>query len=142
MKPTRFLSSSPHMTAQLDRQCDRSHAHQHLTGGRCADAAFYPLPLIQAMIKWTKATADVEDAAQEGKKSKAYMQASGMEPLSDKAQEMPTSEPAETPHCSVKRYKAETQVRVDFEPGQLKDKNADEYTGDLLEHSLYQGGLH
>ena len=138
MKPTRFLSSSPHMTAQLDRRCDRSHNHQHLTGGRCADAAFYPLPLIQAILKGIKATTTAEDAAQEGKKARAYMQAIGMEPMSDEAQDVPKSE---IPHCFVKRYKTNAKVRVDFEPGQFKDKYVDEYTGDVLEHSLMKAAI-
>ena len=42
MKPTRFLSSSKQMIGMLGKRCDRSHRHQTLVGGRCAEAAFYP----------------------------------------------------------------------------------------------------
>ena len=79
------------------------------------------MPLIQAILRWIKATATAEDTAQEGKRSRVYMQAIGMEPISDKVQDVPKSEPAEIPHCFVKRYKTEAKVRVDFEPGQFKD---------------------
>ena len=51
MKPTRFMSNSPHKPKHLGRRCDKSHRHQPLEGGRCADAAFYPLPLIRAILR-------------------------------------------------------------------------------------------
>ena len=50
MKPTKFMSNSPQMLQQLCKRCDHSHKHQHLVGGRCADAACYPLPLIRAIL--------------------------------------------------------------------------------------------
>ena len=56
------------------------------------------MPLIQAIVRGIKATATADDAAQEGEKSRVYMQAIGMEPISDKAQDVPKSEPAEIPH--------------------------------------------
>ena len=71
MKPTRFISSSLHMISQLDRRCDRSHTHQHLTGGRCAEAASYPLPLIRAILKGIKATHVADKAREEDHMSKA-----------------------------------------------------------------------
>ena len=88
-----------------------------------------------------KRTATAEDAAQEGKKSRVYMQAIGIQSISDKVQDVPKSEPAEIPHCFVKRYKTEAKVRVYFEPGQFKDKYIDEYTGDVLEHSLIKAAI-
>ena len=45
-KPTRWATSSVHMSRRLSTRCSRQHAHQPLLGGRAADAAFYPLPLI------------------------------------------------------------------------------------------------
>ena len=60
MKPTRFLTSSQSMAECLDRRCDRSHKHQHLAGGRAAEAAFYPLPLIRAILKGMRKTSDFE----------------------------------------------------------------------------------
>ena len=58
MKPTRFLSTSQQMVECLEKRCDRSHKHQGLSGGRAAEAAFYPLPLIRAILNGMKATAD------------------------------------------------------------------------------------
>jgi hypothetical protein len=60
MKPTRFLTTSQQMVECLDKRCDRSHKHQHLSSGRAAEAAFYPLPLIRAILKGMRDTADSE----------------------------------------------------------------------------------
>ena len=60
MKPTGFLTTSQQMVECLDKRCDRSHKHQHLSGGRAAEAAFYPLPLIRAILKGMRDTADSE----------------------------------------------------------------------------------
>ena len=60
MKPTRFLTSSQPMAEGLGRRCDRSHKHQHLVGGRAGEAAFYPIPLIRAILKGMRATTDWE----------------------------------------------------------------------------------
>ena len=39
------------MAAQLNNICKRDHVHQPLEGGRCRDAAFYPAPLVRAILK-------------------------------------------------------------------------------------------
>ena len=50
-KPTKFLTNSAMMAAQLTKRCKRDHVHQSLGGGRCRDAAFYPAPLVRAVLK-------------------------------------------------------------------------------------------
>ena len=40
LKPTKFLTNASPLADMLRKRCDRSHAHQQLVGGRCADAAF------------------------------------------------------------------------------------------------------
>ena len=59
-KPTKFMSSSPHMVRQLEKKCDRSNSHQILEGARCADAAFYPIKLIRAILKGIQDTTEAE----------------------------------------------------------------------------------
>ena len=127
MKPTRFLSSSKHMLDMLGKRCDRSHRHQSLVGGRCADAAFYPLPLIRAILKGIKATADAEAQIDAESSSRQYLSsvAAGQTPAKDSA-------PAEIPHCFVKRYNSGAEVRVDFEDTHFKKQHLDEYTRDVL----------
>jgi hypothetical protein len=51
MKPTRFMTNSSLMADQLNLRCKRDHEHQQLVGNRCKDAAFYPMPLVKAMLK-------------------------------------------------------------------------------------------
>ena len=42
-----------------------SHVHQHLVGGRCAAATFYPLPLVRAILKGIRDTALAEQKSVE-----------------------------------------------------------------------------
>ena len=49
LKPTTFMTSSQLMANRLSLRCKRDHVHQQLVGGRCKDAAFYPLGLIKAL---------------------------------------------------------------------------------------------
>ena len=50
-KATRFMSNSFVMLDQLKMECDKTHSHQPLTGGRCADAALYPAKLVHAVLR-------------------------------------------------------------------------------------------
>ena len=50
-KPTKFMTNSQAMANQLNKRCRGDHEHQHLVGNRCAAAAFYPTPLVKAMIR-------------------------------------------------------------------------------------------
>ena len=65
-KPTMFASTSQHMLARLSRKCDRSHAHQELTGGRGAAAAFYPTQLVEQILRGIRDTADAEARQDQG----------------------------------------------------------------------------
>ena len=56
LKPTRFLTNSKPMSELLKTRCDKSHQHQALTSGRCAHAAFYPLPLVRTLIRGIRDT--------------------------------------------------------------------------------------
>ena len=56
MKPTRFMTNSVPMKLRLSLTCDGLHKHQQLVGGRCRDAAFYPLPLVKAILNGMKDT--------------------------------------------------------------------------------------
>ena len=51
LKPTRFMTSSLQMANRLMRRCNRQHRHQQLVGGRCANAAFYPLDLVREILR-------------------------------------------------------------------------------------------
>ena len=51
MKPTGFLAALIYMARRLHKRSDHSDIHQQLVGGRRKDAAYYPLPLIRAMLR-------------------------------------------------------------------------------------------
>ena len=58
LKPTRFMSNSIVMLQQLAKECPRQHKHQHLLSGRAAEAAFYPLRLLKAILRGMQLTRD------------------------------------------------------------------------------------
>ena len=60
LKPTRFMTSSVHMSKLLQKRCKKDHKHQPLVSGRCAAAAIYPARLIRTIIKGIRATKDAE----------------------------------------------------------------------------------
>ena len=51
LKPTKFLTNSEVMARQLSLRCPKNHDHQPLVGGRCKDAAMYPIDLVKAILK-------------------------------------------------------------------------------------------
>ena len=50
-KPTGFITSSRCVAAQLNVQCDGSHLHVHLVGGRASAAQVYPDELCRAILR-------------------------------------------------------------------------------------------
>ena len=72
MKPTKFMTSSPAMASQLSRRCDKKHVHQHLTGGRCKDAAFYPPKLVRAILKGISLQAVQDRLASKGLQEESF----------------------------------------------------------------------
>ena len=58
MKPTKFASNSEMMLKRLSLTCPRQHQHQPLEGGRAKNAAFYPLELIEAIVRGMRDTAE------------------------------------------------------------------------------------
>ena len=60
-KPTRWMTNSTFMIDALNVRCDKSHKHQHLVGGRAADAAFYPPKLLRAILRGMAMTRDASN---------------------------------------------------------------------------------
>ena len=54
------------MARQLQRRCDHSYVHQQLVRGICKDAAYYPLPLIRAMLQGMRETTIAESKDRHG----------------------------------------------------------------------------
>ena len=60
-KPTRWMSSSPHMLQRLSRRCTGNHEHQQLVGGRAKAAEDYSLDLISEILRGMRDTSDHEE---------------------------------------------------------------------------------
>ena len=115
MKPTRFMTTSQAMADCLDCRCDRSHKHQNLVGGRAAEAAFYPLPLIKAILKGIRATADSEKFSRESAEERiAYVAA-----ISDTQGAIPAMLTTELPGSVITRTNG-GKVRVDYPDSNFK----------------------
>ena len=63
MKPTRFMTSSIQMAAQMSTRCNETSKHQQLVSGRCAAAADYPLGFVRTILRGMKNTTVAEQHA-------------------------------------------------------------------------------
>ena len=137
MKPTRFLTSSQSMAECLDRRCDRSHKHQHLAGGRAAEAAFYPLPLIRAILKGMRRTSDFEKrklsaATERAEIVAGFSEFQGNLPLFAAAAPLGNSE--------ITRVNG-GKVKIEYRDWNFKPRYTDEYTGEVLDAKLIREAL-
>ena len=136
MKPTRFLTSSSEMAEGLDKRCDRSHRHQHLVGGRAAAAAFYPLPLVRAILRGIRATADAERFRDEGKAERLeYAHA-----MASTQGSVPPEGGDEFPSSHITRTNG-GKVKVDYTDDSFRPRYIDEYTGEVLTPSLIRAAI-
>ena len=137
IKPTRFMSNSPHMLKHLGRRCDKTHRHQQVEGGRCADAAFYPLPLIRAILRGMHGTARADQHAQEETSEKLRNVAAMM--FSSRNQ----SEPNESVSIGNTKMKkvGGGEIKVDFNTISFKTRYFDEYTGEPLPNHLVRAAM-
>ena len=153
LKPTRFMSSSPQMAAELNKRCPKIHTHQQLVGGRCAEAAFYPLALIRAILTGMRNTAIAEGSsgdihADEKIAIKAMKFAA--RPNADVVQavmnsngkpgQIPWANSAVAPPSTVKLLKGGT-LPVGYEPEHFKAQYIDEYTGEILPTELIRAAM-
>ena len=112
-------------------RCDRSHVHQHFTGGRCKDAAYYPLPLIRAIIRGIHDTSEAGvKLAEEKDKLVKTLNALGKHP-------MKLPEVVEREHV-VKKSKINKanggDLKINYDC--WRSRHVDEYTGEVLQDNL------
>ena len=118
------------------------HEHQHLVGGRCAAAAFYPLPLVRAILRGIRDTAIFEKKAME--EDKTFMDmvnalSSGNDHSLPEAQLPEIVGPTE----EVKRSKIPRTsggyLSVSYDT--WKYMYTDEYTGEILPTALVHAAM-
>ena len=130
LKPTRFMTSSQCMANRLSLRCSREHEHQQLVGGRCKDAAFYPLGLIKAMLMGMKDQSDLDNStAHLVKESRDLVNA-----VTSSAGSLPTiGNTGGNELSSSVPYVNGGKCIIGYKNENFKDRYIDEYTGEVLD---------
>ena len=131
LKPTKFMTSSAQMAKVLSKRCPKLHEHQQLVGGRAAQAAFYPLGLILAILQGIRNTALAEGAAinvREHDEAKVCSMASSRRGADYKPSKI-------APDSQVKMVTGGT-LPVGYHSDNFKPQYLDEYTGEVLPRDL------
>ena len=149
MKPTRFMTSSPQMALMLQKRCPKIHQHQQLVGGRCANAAFYPLELIRAILKGIRNTA-IADGMPSASSSEGATATKAMQLSSDEVLAVMSSsnKPGQTPYAdsivapaSSARLCTGGKIPIAYSSGHFKGQYLDEYTGEVLPEALIRAAI-
>ena len=130
------MSNSIPMLRKLYGMCPRDHKHQPLLGGRASHAAFYPLPLLQAILEGMN---DTEQASQsvatmvesEYDVSLSMSLCSAVSSLEPESQEMVGSIPKESGGS----------VQIKYEMKNFRQVYLDEYTREEIPHHLVQQAI-
>ena len=138
LKPTRFMTSSPQMAAQLSKRCKRDHVHQQLVGGRAAEAAFYPLPLIRAILQGMRDTADAESTS----KANAMERQNIVHAIRSSTDSIQLKvDPATEPIVQKSQIRKLTGGVLPISYDNFKPRYLDEYTGEVLPPELIKSAI-
>ena len=145
MKPTKFLTSSIFMAKRLQARCDRSHVHQQLTGGRCKDAAYYPLPLIRAILRGIHDTSVAgEKLVEERAELIKTLNALGNQPMTLTSPHFvkPNSgEDCDKEMVKKSKIKKTNGGYLNINYDCWKPRYVDEYTGEVLQDNLIHDAM-
>ena len=135
------------MAEILSKRCNGNHKHQPLVSGRCYEAAFYPLKLVQAIIRGIRATADAEYQARiqerEGKEVIFALKRSELKEHLRAVKEDPALSngiPNDVPGSKVTRAKG-GKIPIAYDPSNFRKQYLDEYTGEVLEPKLIAAAI-
>ena len=137
MKPTRFMTNSVHMANRLSTRCDKSHVHQQLVGGRARDAAFYPLPLVEAILGGISDTADADHRQKMAEEEQRAM----INAVSQSAGTIPVSEDLEAPKMSSVKKVTGGVLPIAYHSQNFRARYIDEYTGEVLDPLLISSAI-
>ena len=135
----------------LSKRCKHEHVHQPLVGGRCADAAFYPLGLIRAILKGIRNTAmaagartiDPKDDKMQVRALKFANSLTGNDANAIAAvmnSKGPYVSSVVAPPSSVKKAGGGT-LPVGYTSENFKANYLDEYTGEILPEALIRAAV-
>ena len=153
-KPTKWMTNSIWMIDALRGDCDGSHKHQHLLGGRAAAAAFYPQQLLRAILKGMAATrdnlngvkmiCDDERHVTEALKLAIAAVHPGPEPMKTTAHNdliIENSKGLDVIRTSSIPLQSGGTVPIQYLAGNFKDEYKDEYTGEVLPMDLVRAAM-
>ena len=130
------MTSSRKMADLLCKRCDGSHQHQPLVGGRCRDAAFYPLKLVRTILQGIRATKDAELAMKEINDEHRQM----IHSIAAAAGSIPASGQENVHTSSAERVNGGS-IPISYSMPNLRAKYVDEYTGETLEPELISAAI-
>ena len=138
MKPTRFITLSSQMAAQMSRRCSTTHKHQQLVSGRCAAAPYCPLGLVRAILRGMQHTTVAEQHAfdrHNGERQlvNAITMASGAIPM--------VAQATTTRLTSEVSFTSGETCKVRYSEDNFKSKHIDEYTGEILDPELTRAAI-
>ena len=125
MKPTKFLTNSAPMAKLLGKRCDRSHEHQPLISGRCAQAAFYPIKLVRTILRGIRDTR----TADQNRLEKLSALITDVEDLKDLA--LAVTDTVVTARVKVSKVGG-GYLELEWDERNFKEIYRDEYTGEVL----------
>ena len=139
LKPTRFMTSSQLMANRLSLRCKRDHVHQQLVGGRCKDAAFYPLGLIKALLMGMRDQADYEGSLGHLRSESRKV----INSVSDSAGMIPSENGIDATSLlsSAVPYTSGKNCIIAYKPENFKDRYVDEYTGEVLDPTQIKAAI-
>ena len=150
------MTNSPFMVDALDIRCDKSHKHQHLVGGRAADAAFYPPKLLRAILRGMAMTRDAANGVRllcENEKSfldslNLFINAIPRESVQPKSTAPDASAGTDSsptgdgkPRTSSIPLMGGGTLPIEYSPHNFKTVYRDEYTGEELPNHLVRAAM-
>ena len=124
------------MARRLQKRCGQSQIHQQLVGGRCKDAAYYPLPPIRAMLRGMHDTT----MAQGKDRQELEEMTQTLNAISDHPIKLPEiiATTNEVKSTSIRKWGGGyLNIRYDTR----KPRYTDEYTGEMLRDELVQTAM-
>ena len=130
-----IMTNSISMKNLLPLRCDKSHVHQQLVGGRCRDAAFYPLPLVEAIREGIALTADSKakrSASLIAREAMEEEQTSAINAVTKAAGTIPVDSKGKPPTTSSIKKVSGGVLPIAYHSNQFKARYIDEHTGEVL----------
>ena len=127
------------MAEKLGKKCDFKHRHQHLVGGRCRDAAFYPAPLVKAILDGIATQASADGKTLQEEKSTFVSNMFAM-PMPQVGKTLIPDAFGAARHTSCPKFSGGS-LPIVYKEENFKPSYLDEYTGEILPTKLIREAI-